>query len=78
MVLGMWKNTRYVEWNCVHIYLTSDFIDQNKSYYTIFPATERNTGHYYCQVQNQYGSVDSEAALVVVTPLKVVPPPSQS
>ena len=62
----------------MYVYLISDFIGQNKSYYSIFPATERNTGRYYCQVKNHYGSVDSETAMVYITTLAVSPPSSES
>ena len=42
-------------------------IDGNKSYYSIYPATVRHAGHYYCQVENQYGVEISATATVAVS-----------
>ena len=42
------------------------FIGENGSTYIIFSATIRDVGHYYCQVQNQYGKVNSDSAKVTV------------
>jgi len=50
----------------VHV-ITSCFTGENKSYHAIFPATIMNAGHYYCQIENQYGVVNSAIATVTVT-----------
>ena len=45
------------------------FIGEIKSYYCIHSVTTRNVGHYFCQVKNQYGVVNSDIATVIVTTL---------
>ena len=40
---------------------------ENRSLYSIFSVTTRCAGRYYCQVKNQYGTVDSAVATVIVT-----------
>ena len=42
------------------------FIGENESTCAISSATIKNMGHYYCQVQNQYGKVNSNPAKVTV------------
>ena len=42
------------------------FIDAKKPSYTIRFANISHAGRYYCQVQNQYGKVDSDPAKVTV------------
>ena len=43
------------------------YVGENESFYTIFPATVRNAGQYYCEVINQYGVINSSTATVTVT-----------
>ena len=42
-------------------------IGERNTYYLIYPATTRNAGHYFCQVKNVYGRVNSNIATVIVT-----------
>ena len=42
------------------------FVGENKSFYSIYPVTIRNVGHYFCQVKNHYGVACSSIAMVVV------------
>ena len=42
-------------------------IGERKPYCCIFPATTRSAGHYFCQVKNVYGIVNSNIATVIVT-----------
>ena len=51
----------------VYMPITSCLIGENKSFYGIFPVTIRNTGHYYCQIKNQYGEVNSTIVTLTVT-----------
>ena len=51
----------------VYIPITSCLIGENKSFYSIFPVTIMNAGHYYCQVKNQYGEVNSTITALTVT-----------
>ena len=53
----------YIMW-IMHI--THCFIGGMKSSYTIHFPSKRNIGVYYCQIQNQYGKVDSNPAMVIV------------
>ena len=41
-------------------------LGEKKSSYTIDFPTIRDAGHYYCQVQNRYGKVNSEPAKVTI------------
>ena len=41
-------------------------VGENKTFYTIFPATERNVGHYYCVINNQCGEVKTNIAKVTI------------
>ena len=50
---------------------------ENKSFYFIFPVTTRYAGRYYCQVKNQYCTVDSAVATVIVKPLSMSAHPSE-
>ena len=50
-------------------------IGENKSFYCIVPATIRSAGRYYCQVENQYGVVNSTIATVAVTTVLTVRSP---
>ena len=53
---------------CTHAYIYNNYsIGENKSYYSIYPATVRHAGHYYCQVKNYYGVENSTAAIVAVS-----------
>ena len=61
IIPGMLNHSHYVN----HI-IACYFIGENESTYTISSATIRNAGHYYCQVQNQYGKVNSDPAKVTV------------
>lgn len=42
------------------------FIGENKSFYSVFPVTIMSAGHYYCEVENEYGIVRSKIATVTV------------
>lgn len=42
------------------------FIGGKKSSYTICFPSIKTAGHYYCQVQNIYGKVDSHPAKVTI------------
>ena len=48
-------------------YIISCFAGENNSSYTIHPVTVSNAGRYYCQIENQYGVVNSTIATVTVT-----------
>ena len=43
------------------------FSGHNNSYCCIFPATLENAGHYYCQVKNHCGVVNTSTAMLIVT-----------
>ena len=51
----------------MYIVILIIFIGASNYYYSIFPATTRNAGRYYCQVKNKYGTVTSATATVTVT-----------
>ena len=56
--------------HCAHYMpIMSCFIGENNPSYTIHPVTVSNAGHYYCQIENQYGVVNSTVATVIVTTL---------
>ena len=56
--------------HCVHyIPIISCFTGENNPSYTIHPVTVSNAGRYYCQIENQYGVVNSTVATVIVTTL---------
>lgn len=49
------------------VFITNFFIGENKSYCSIYPATVRCAGHYYCEVKNQYGVENSGTATVTIS-----------
>ena len=68
MVLWRWNNRWYVQSYCIHACnQIICFTGENKPYYSVFPATIRTAGCYYCQVKNQYGVVKSPIVTVIVT-----------
>ena len=51
----------------MYLLIINHFADGNKSFYSIDPVTVRDAGHYYCQVENQYGIANSRSTVVTVT-----------
>ena len=49
------------------VFITNFFIGENQSHCSIYPATVRHAGHYYCEVKNQYGVENSATAIVSVS-----------
>ena len=52
------------------------FTGENNSSYTIHPVTVSSAGRYYCQIENQYGVVNSTVATVTVTTSSTIIHPS--
>ena len=67
MVLGTKRTTWYVKPYYVNPAYNHYFIDENEASCSISSATIRNVGHYYCQVENLYGKVESKCAKVTVS-----------
>ena len=59
----------YMSHHILHmtVFIANYFSGENESFCSIFPATERRAGHYYCQVENQCGVETSATARVVVS-----------
>ena len=61
----------------VHCILTINcFVGENKSSYTIHPVSVGNAGRYYCEIENQYGVVNSTVTTVTVSTLSTPTHPS--
>ena len=51
----------------VTVFITNFFIGENQSHCSIYPATVRHAGHYYCEVKNQYSIENSATVIVTVS-----------